>query len=139
MFSYTVKDSRQVYEISDDIGQEMFRRARAAREQCCPVPQDGYAAVVLTEQGTLYEGVSYKSDTQTLTMHAEATALTHAAIHGETAVIAVTGPNCHICKQLLWEQSLRSGIDIVVIIEDNDTITKVPLSTMMIYPWPKSV
>jgi hypothetical protein len=34
----------------------------------------------------------------------------------ETA--AITGPNYHICKQLLYENGLRSDIDINIIIED---------------------
>jgi len=30
----------------------------------------------------------------TLTMHAEATALAHAAIHGEREIVDIIGPNC---------------------------------------------
>jgi cytidine deaminase len=74
----------------------------------------------------------------TLTMHSESTALAHAAIHGETDVVAITGPNCHICKQLIYESGLRSGIDIVVIIEEDGVIKQLPISTMMPYPWPDS-
>jgi len=36
---------------------------------------NGYAVSVLTDRGNIYEGVSYKSDTMTLTMHCEMTAL----------------------------------------------------------------
>jgi hypothetical protein len=50
-------------------------------------------------------------------MHSEATALTNAAIHGEKDIVAITGPNCHICKQLIYESSLNSGIDVLVIIK----------------------
>jgi hypothetical protein len=39
-------------------------------------------------------------------MRSEATALANAAIHGEKDVVAITGPNCHICKQLIDERAL---------------------------------
>jgi len=92
---------------------------------------------LMTKSGNIYIGVSYKSDTETLTMHSEATALAHAAIHGEKEIVAITGPNCHICKQLIYESSLCSGIDIVVVIEEDGKIKQIPISKMMPYPWPK--
>jgi len=72
-------------------------------------------------------------------MHSEATALAHAAIHGEKEIAAITGPNCHICKQLIYESSLRSGIDTAVIIEENGMIKQIPISEMMPYTWPEKV
>jgi len=91
----------------------------------------------MTVQRNIYTGISYKSDTATLTMHSEATALTHAAIHGEKEIVAITGPNCHICKQLIWENSLRSGIDIVIVIEEDGKVKQIPISHLMPYPWPE--
>lgn len=115
--------------------QEMLRRAEGARANTYP-EAGGYAVCVLTDQGNMYEGVSYKSTTLTLTMHSEATALANAAIHGEKNIIAITGPNCHICKQLIWESSLQSGIEIQIIIPDGDDVKSVPISEVMPYPWP---
>lgn len=77
------------------------------------------------------------SDTYTLTMHCEATALAHAAIHGEKDIVAITGPNCHMCKQLIYESSLNSGIDVAVIIEEEGDIKQIPISEMMPYAWPE--
>lgn len=114
----------------------MLRRASEAMANTYPDANKGYAVCVLTKAGNIYEGVSYNSDTQTLTMHSEATALANAAIHGEKDIIAITGPNCHICKQLIWESSLRSGINIQVIMASNDGIKIVPISDQMPYPWP---
>ena len=68
-----------------------------------------------TARGNRYAGVSYHTAIMALTMHAEATALAHAAIHGEREIIAITGPNCQACKQLIWESGITAGIDIVVI------------------------
>jgi cytidine deaminase len=102
-----------------------------------PEPNSGYAVALLTATGSIYEGVSYKSDTYTLTMHSEVTALANAAIHGEKEIVAITGPNCHICKQLIYESSLNSGIDIVVIIEEAGEIKQIPISELMPYPWPE--
>ena len=114
----------------------LFQAANEAMANTYPKSGSGYAVAVMTKKGNLYTGVSYISDTDTLTMHSEATALAHAAIHGEKEIVAITGPNCHICKQLIWENSLRSGIDIVVVLEDHGEISQVPISKLMPYPWP---
>ncbi len=113
----------------------MVDRAKKAKANTYPAA-GAYAVTVLTKAGNMYDGVSFNSDTLTLTMHSEATALAHAAIHGEKEVVAITGPNCHICKQLIWEHALHTGIDIQVIIEDEDGIKLVPISQQMPYPWP---
>jgi cytidine deaminase len=115
----------------------MLERAEAAKARTYPEP-GGYAVCVLTDRGTIYEGISYKSITHTLTMHSEATALANAAIHGEKNIIAITGPNCHICKQLIWESALNSGIDVQVIMENDGKLQIVPISEQMPYPWPDS-
>jgi cytidine deaminase len=121
--------------IDEAVAKEMLLRAEAAKVNTYPDP-GGYAVCVLTDRGNMYEGVSYKSTTLTLTMHSEATALANAAIHGEKNIVAITGPNCHICKQLLWESSLQSGIEIQVIIPEGDSVKFVPISDLMPYPWP---
>jgi len=121
--------------VDETVAREMLLRADAAKANTYP-ESGGYAVCVLSDQGNVYEGISYKSATLTLTMHSEATALANAAIHGEKNIIAITGPNCHICKQLIWESALQSGIDVQVIIPDGDTVTFVPISEMMPYPWP---
>jgi cytidine deaminase len=113
----------------------MLAEAKLAKVNTYPVPGH-YAAAALTKSGNIYSGVSYRSETRTLTMHAEATALAHAAIHGEKDVIAITCPNCHICKQLLWESALHSGIDIQVVIETETGVKLIPISEQMPYPWP---
>jgi cytidine deaminase len=123
-------------EVSDDVALEMLTRANDAKVNTYPTAGKGYAVTVLTAKGNIYEGVSYKSDTLTLTMHCEMTALANAAIHGERDVIAITGPNCHMCKQLIWESALNSGINVQIIIEEKGVIKRVPISTLMAYPWP---
>ena len=101
-----------------------------------PHSRIGFSVAVMTTAGTIYTGASYISDTDTLTMHAEATALAHAANHGEKDIVAITGPSCHICKQLIYENSLRSGIDIVSVFKVGRQIKQIPISQMMVYPWP---
>ena len=44
--------------------------------------------------------------------------------------------HCHMCKQLIWESALNSGIDIQVVMEHGDEIRKVPISSIMPYAWP---
>lgn len=125
----------QTFPIVKATAKIMLDSAKAAKDNTFPEP-GAYAVVVLTRSGKMFEGVSYKSDTYTLTMHSEATALAHASIHGERDVIAITGPNCHICKQLIWERALKTGIDIQVVMEEGGQIKLVPISEQMPYPWP---
>jgi cytidine deaminase len=121
--------------IDEKICRKMLRLANKALKNAYP-NGEGFAAALLTKKKNIYTGVSYKSDTYTLTMHAEAVALAHAAVHGETEIIAITGPNCHICKQLIYESSLRSGVDVLIIFEEGGKIKQTPISQMMSYPWP---
>lgn len=131
-----IVNGKEIYEIDDETCKKMFELDLETMKNTYPNPNDGYAVSVLTKNGNIYSGISYQSDTYTLTMHSEAVALAHAAVHGEKEIIAITGPNCHICKQLIYENSLRSGIDIVVIFEENGKIKQIPISEMMPYPWP---
>ncbi|HUW21874.1 MAG TPA: hypothetical protein VMW41_04375 [Candidatus Bathyarchaeia archaeon] len=121
--------------IDEKTCREMFRIANDVLKNAYPNGK-GFAVAVLTNKKNIYAGASYKSDTYTLTMHSEAVALAHAAVHGETEIIAITGPNCHICKQLIYENSLRSGIDTLIIFEEEGKIKQIPISQMMPYPWP---
>jgi cytidine deaminase len=130
------KYNRKVFEIPQLTCIDLLEKATASLNNCYPVANEGYAVTVLTDKGNVYTGSSYKSDTETLTMHSEAIALAHAAQHGETKIIAITGPNCHICKQLIWENSLKSGIEIQIIIKEDKRIKLVPISDLMPYPWP---
>lgn len=123
-------------QITEETARQMLRQAEAAKANTYPTANNGYAVAALTAKGNIYEGVSYKSDTMTLTMHCEMTALANAAIHGEKDIIAITGPNCHMCKQLIWESALNSGNDIQIIMEEDGKIEQVPISSLMQYPWP---
>src|SRR3989344_2801964 len=123
--------------IDENICKDMFNQSKKSLKFTYPKSGIGFAVAVLTKKGNIYTGVSYQSDTYTLTMHSESVALAHAALHGEKDIVAITGPNCHICKQLIYESSLRSGIDILVILEENGKIKQIPISKMMPYPWPE--
>lgn len=123
--------------LSQDQCKQLLKRADDALSNTYPKPNEGYSVALLTKKGNIYEGVSYKSDTHTLTMHSEATALANAAIHGEKDIVAITGPNCHICKQLIYESSLNSGIDTLIIIRESDNVKQIPISELMPYPWPE--
>ena len=127
------------YELTLEECKNLLSLANDAMKNTYPVGGQGYAVALLTKLGNIYTGVSYGSDTQTLTMHSEATALAHAAIHGEKDIVAITGPNCHICKQLIYESSLRSGIETVIIISEDDQIKQIPISELMPYPWPEKI
>lgn len=125
------------YELTPEECRKLLQDGNEAMKNTYPDSGKGYAVALMTKAGNIYTGASYNSDTYTLTMHSEATALAHAAIHGEKDIVAITGPNCHICKQLIYESSLNSGIDVVVIIEENNQIKQIPISKMMPYPWPE--
>lgn len=61
--------------------QELFAQVAAVLPNTFPKKGEGYAVAVLTNKGHIYTGVSYCSDTYTLTMHGEAVALAHANSH----------------------------------------------------------
>jgi len=127
---------KKIYSLTKMECQRLIQAAKEVLQNTYPKPKEGYAVALLTDKGNIYVGVSYGSNTETLTMHSEATALAHAAIHGETKIVAITGPNCHICKQLIWESSLRSGIDTVIVHQEKGEIKQTPISKLMPYPWP---
>lgn len=124
------------YALTKQEANDLLQKAEGALQQTFPDKGKGFAVALVTVDGNIYTGASYGSDTATLTMHSEASALAHAANHGETAIAAITGPNCHICKQLIWESSIRSRIDTVVIMRKGDGVEQVPISQLMPYPWP---
>lgn len=138
MFESKTINGKRVYSIDKATCEKMLKIARNALHNSFTANKKyAYAVAALTKKGNIYPGVSYCSDTFTLTMHSEATALAHAAIHGEKEIIAITGPNCHICKQLIYENSLRSKIDIVIVIREKGKIRQVPISSLMPFAWPK--
>lgn len=137
MFKHKTVNGKKVYAIPEKICLKMLKKAAEAMKNTYPHANQGYSCAVLTKKGNIYSGASYGSDTYTLTMHSEAVGLAYAAQHGETEIIAITGPNCHICKQLIYENSLRSGIDIVIVIEEKGKIKQIPISHLMPYPWPE--
>ena len=109
-----------------------------------------FGAAVLTKMGNVYGSGSYFSDTYSLTLHAEQSALSHAASHGEYDIvaIAITGnaPSqpgdsiypCHMCKQLLWESYLRSKQNTkLLLLDDKGKILEtLKLLDIINYPWP---
>jgi cytidine deaminase len=100
--------NKVTYKLTKDECKKLISAGNDALKFTFPKANEGFAVALMTERGNIYTGASYKSDTATLTMHSEAVALAHAANHGETKIVAITGPNCHICKQLIYESSLRS-------------------------------
>lgn len=127
----------ELYELNDTECIDLLTIGDEFKGNAYPEAGDyGFAVAVLTKSGNFYPGVSYQSKTYTLTIHAEAAALVNAAINGEKDIVAITGPNCHICKQLIYESALNSGIDVVVIIKEDGVIKQIPISELMLYPWP---
>jgi cytidine deaminase len=138
--------------LTDLLKNQLITAARAALKN--PYPKDAatvYSAAVLTTNGNVYSAAQYFSDTYSLTLHAEQCALVHAASHGEGDIVAIVVTSnenlekgkfchpCHMCKQLLWENQLRSGQSIMVALVNNyDEIKEVPLTEMVPYPWPDS-
>ncbi len=114
-------------------------------------PEDRrFGASVLTKKGNIYSSGAYFSDTYSLTLHAEQAVLAHAAAHGEYDIvaIAITGNEpvkpgdsiypCHMCKQLLWESSLRSkqNTEILLLDEKGTIVERLKLFDIINYPWP---
>ena len=111
-------------------------------------------AAILTDKGNIFSSGQYRSDTGSLTLHAEQSALAHAAAHGEYGIIglAVTWNEkaslksdsesiypCHMCKQLLWESHLHSGLDMdILIVEKGIILERIRLQELVGgYTWPR--
>ncbi len=110
-----------------------------------------YSAAVLSSAGKIYAASAYSSFTASLTLHGEQMALAHAAAHRDGEIVAmatVSGDKpkkgifctpCGMCKQLVWENSLRSGKPIKFIMANSsgEYIVK-EISELVPYPWPAS-
>ncbi len=135
--NYKIKNGLKVYQLPNEICQKMFKMVNEYLPNSYPVGNK-VASVVLTATGKFYPGVSYHTQIMSLTMHAEAVALGNAATYGEKEITAITGPNCHACKQIIWESSIHSGIDIIILLKETDQIKQIPISEMMLYAWPEN-
>lgn len=138
--------------ISDSQKQKLVEEAKKALKNSYPPKRESgnsYSAAVLTKEGNIYSAASYVSDTYSLTLHGEQSVLAHAAAHGESEIVAIAitsteklekgefTPPCHMCKQILHESSLHSGLKMLVILANNNDETKeVDLAEMLPYPWP---
>lgn len=108
-----------------------------------------FGAAVLTDKGGIYKSSAFWSYTSTLTLHAEQAAIAHAAAHGDKNIVAIVCVStedekgekfchpCGICKQLIYESYLDSGIDIDVVMANlkGEYIVK-KISEIITYPWP---
>jgi cytidine deaminase len=108
-----------------------------------------FASAVLTDKGNIYSASNYVSDTASLTLHAEQAALAHAAAHKDNKIVAIAMVGkedsngeefchpCGICKQLIWENSMKSGISIKVVMANlkGKYIVK-DIKELVPYPWP---
>lgn len=143
--------------LSPEIEQKLIEAAEEGVKNCYTGPgsKDSLriGVALLTGKGNIYSSGYYKSDTGSLTLHAEQSCLAHAAAHGEYDVVAIlvtwaepassknndeTIYPCHMCKQLLWESHLRSGKDMEIIIaEKGKVLERFMLTKIMSYTWPK--
>lgn len=129
-------DNFTTYELTEEECNLLIQKAKEAMQYTYPQAHNGFATAIMSESGRIFTGASYISDTHNTTMHGEAVCLAVAAQSGETKIAAIVGPNCHNCKQLIWESSIRSKIDTVIIIEEEGIIKQIPISILMPYAWP---
>jgi cytidine deaminase len=136
--------------ITRDLKEKLVQEAILALKNCYPVDSgSSYSAAVLTGNGEMYSAASYDSYTGSLTLHGEQSTLAHAAAHGQGEIHAMavastenldkgefTAP-CHMCKQLLWESRLRSGVPLLIILVNNHNEQKEAyIDDLMPLPWP---
>src|SRR3989338_5749359 len=60
-------DNKTYYELTDDECRKLLALGDEAMTNTYPESGNGYAVAVMTRAGNIYTGVSYKSDTATLT------------------------------------------------------------------------
>ncbi len=109
-------------------------------------------ASVLTDKGNIYSSGNYTSDTGSLTLHGEQAVLAHSASHGEYGIVAIaiagneralsknhnqTIYPCHMCKQLVWESCLKSGINTeILLVQNGKVVERMFIKDIMNYAWP---
>ena len=129
----------------------LIHEAMLATERSNPAnpPNLRFGAAVLTASAAVYSASAFWSDTLSLTLHAEHAALAHAAAHNDRQVVAIASVStedesgdtychpCGICKQLIYENSLSSGIDILVLMANlKGKFTARHISELRPFPWP---
>ena len=130
---------------------ELIQRAIQALDTSHPNQPKNlrFGAAVLTRSGTIYSASVFWSATSSLTIHAEHAALAHAAAHGERGIVAIACVStedeqgekichpCGLCKQVIYESSMDSGIDVEVIMAglSGHCVVK-KISEIVSYPWP---
>jgi cytidine deaminase len=114
-------------------------------------PNLRFGAALKTVSGNVFSSSAFWSSTLTLALHAEHATLAHAAAHNDRSVVAIACVStedpkgdafchpCGICKQLIYENSLSSGIDILVLMANlkGGFISK-RVSELDLFPWPSS-
>ena len=108
-----------------------------------------FGSAVLTDNGNIYKSCAFWSYTSTLTLHAEQAAIAHAAAHGESNIVAIVCVSteddkgekychpCGICKQLIYERYIDTGVDIDVVMANlkGDYVVK-KITELVPHPWP---
>jgi cytidine deaminase len=108
-----------------------------------------FGAAVRTRAGQVYSASVFWSASAQLTVHAEHAALVHAAARGEREIVAVACVStedprgvalchpCGLCRQVLYESSMISGIDLDVVMGSRSGAFAVKkISELCPYPWP---
>jgi cytidine deaminase len=108
-----------------------------------------FGCALQTSSGRVFASSAFWSDTLSLTLHAEHAALAHAAAHNDRQVVAIASVStedqsgdaychpCGICKQLIYENSLSSGIDILVLMANfKGKFFARHISELDLFPWP---
>ncbi len=129
----------------------LFKESMRSLDNSHPTnpPNLKFGSALLTSLGNVYASSTFWSDTLSLALHAEQAALAHASAHNERDIVAIccvstedeSGKKfchpCGICKQLIYESSLASGIDTVVLMSNQkgEFIEK-KISELSPYPWP---
>ena len=99
-------------EPADTVLQEMAKRAQGAGEKAyCPYSKFRVGAVVLTDDGEMFEGCNVENASYGLTIFAERNAIFQMVAKGKTRIVAVmvctptsqpTAP-CGACRQVINE------------------------------------
>jgi len=143
-------DTKAGFDI-EQMAEVLIREAIRAIDRSHPANPGNrrFGSALQTSSGSVFSSSAFWSDTLSLTLHAEHAALAHAAAHNDRQVVAIASvstedehgeTHCHpcgICKQLIYENSLSSGIDILVLMANlKGKFTARHISELDLFPWP---
>ena len=117
-------DDKKYYQLTEDECRKLIKLGDEAMKNTYPESGKGYAVALMTKAGNIYTGVSYLSDTETLTMHSEATVLV-TPLFTAKKTLGNHGAKLSYLQATHLRKQFAFSIDVVVVFEEDNQIKQI--------------